>query len=253
VQLRKNVVTHFSQNKFAGTLARVREPSYSVANVLLRSSQMTRTNRAPIFAAAMMALAMMPPAFAAPVTIDQSLLDKEFELDGMDYNNTTDLSVDAATVQNDPAGVNKESGNDNIQENKSEFVPSAETDLLQSLINNKFNTNPAGLSNPTMRNEVNLDVSSSDEITANVGVNAASGAFNLQVNASVTAAAGDLLAQSAADIQQDAQLNTNLLQDTVNVVVSNIDVDEVTANVGINAVSGVGNAQANSFTVTTPY
>ena len=214
---------------------------------------MTRANRAPIFAAAIAALAMMPPAFAAPVTIDQILLDKEFQLDGMDYENTVDLSVDAGTVQDDPAGVNEQKGNDNVQENKSEFVPSAESDLLQSLTNNKFNTEPADLANPTMRNTVNLDVQSSEEITANVGVNAAAGAFNLQVNASVTAAAGDLLAQSSGDIEQTSKMNANLLQDAVNDVFSNIVVDEVTANVGINAVSGVGNAQSNSFTITTPF
>lgn len=46
---------------------------------------------------------MMPPAFAAPVVIDQILLDKEFELGGMDYINTVDLSVDAAIVQIDPS------------------------------------------------------------------------------------------------------------------------------------------------------
>ena len=103
-----------------------------------------------------------------------------------------------------------------------------------------------------MHNTVNLDIQSSDEIVADVGVNAAAGAFNLQLNASVIAAGGDLLSQSAGDIQQEAQFNANVLQDTVNDVFSNIDVDEVSANVGINAVSGVGNAQTNSFTITTP-
>jgi hypothetical protein len=213
---------------------------------------MTRTNRAPLLAAALTALAMMPAAFAAPVTIDQILKDKEFQLDGMDFDNTVDLSVDAAIVQTDPLGVNKESGQDNIQENRSVLVPEAESDLLQSHTNNSFNTDPAGLSNPLMHNTVNLDIASSDEIVSDVGVNAAAGAFNLQLNASVIAAGGDLLSQSAGDIQQEAQFNANLLQDTVNDVFSNIEVDEVSANVGINAVSGVGNAQTNSFTITTP-
>jgi hypothetical protein len=211
---------------------------------------MTRPNRAPLLAAALTALAMMPAAFAAPVTIDQILKDKEFQLDGMDFDNPVDLSVDAAIVQTDPLGVNKESGQDNIQENRSVLVPEAESDLLQSHTNNSFNTDP--LANPLMHNTINLDIASSDEIVSDVGVNAAAGAFNLQLNASVIAAGGDLLSQSAGDIQQEAQFNANVLQDTINDVFSNIEVDEVSANVGINAVSGVGNAQTNSFTITTP-
>ena len=43
-------------------------------------------------------------------------------------------------------------------------------------------------------------------------------------------------------------MNASVLNDTVNDVMSNIVVDEVIANVGVNAVSGVGNAQINSFT-----
>ena len=48
-------------------------------------------------------------------------------------------------------------------------------------------------------------------------------------------------------------MNASVLNDTVNDVMSNIVVDEVIANVGVNAVSGVGNAQINSFTVTSPF
>lgn len=146
--------------------------------------------------------------------------------------------------------MNEQDGND-IQENKSVLVPTAESDLLQASPTTASTPTPSAT--PLMHNSVNLDVSASEEIVADVGVNAAAGAFNLQMNSSVVAAAGDLLSKSAADIQQDAQLNASVLQDAVNDVVTNIVVDEVYAKVGINAVSGVGNKQNNSFTITRPY
>lgn len=211
---------------------------------------MTRPSRATVLATALAAMASA--AFAAPVTIEQILTDKEIQLGGMDYDKAVDLTVDAAIVQTNPAGVNEQDGNDNVQENRSVLVPEAESDLQQTLTNNSFNTDPADLPSPLMHNAVNLDVSSSDEIIADVGVNAAAGAFNLQLNASVVAVGGDLLSQSAGDLRQDAQWNAVVIQDAINDVTSTIVVDEVIANVGINAVSGVGNAQLNSFTLTTP-
>jgi len=215
---------------------------------------MTRNNRKYLFAAAMTALVVAPVAgFAAPVEINQSLLDEEFQLDGMDYVNPVVVDVNTDDVQTDPAGVNEQSGNDNIQENRSELAPSAESKLRQSLTGLEFNTDPADLPNPIMYNSVDLNISSSDPIIADVGVNAAAGAFNLQINASIIAAGGDLLSQSAGDLSQDSLSNAAIVQDAVNDVVSNIVVDEVIANVGVNAVSGVGNAQINSFTATSPF
>jgi len=191
--------------------------------------------------------------FSAPVTIDQTLMDEEYQLDGMDYINPVGVDVDASAVQNDPLGVNEQSGNDNVQENRSVLVPSAESKLRQNLTGNDFNTDPADLPNPLMHNSVDLAISSTDPIIADVGVNAAAGAFNLQINASVVAVGGDLLSQSAGDIGQTALSNASIVQDAVNDVFSNIVVDEVSANVGVNAVAGVGNEQINSFTVTTPF
>ena len=213
---------------------------------------MTRTNQKFALAAAIAALTISPFAsFAAPVEIDQSLDAKEVQLGGGDYVNPVDVNVDASDVQNDPLGVNEESGNDNIQENRSEIVPQAETKLRQSLTNLDFNTTPED--GVHVLNTVNLDVSSSDPIIADVGVNAAAGAFNLQINASVTAIGGDHLSQSVGDIGQRALSNVSLVQDATNDVFSNIVIDEVVANVGVNAVAGVGNEQINSFTATTPF
>ena len=215
---------------------------------------MTHENLKYLLAAAMAAFVVMPSAgFSAPVTIDQTLVDQEFQLDGMDYTNPVGVDVDASTVQNDPLGVNEQSGNHNLQENRSVVVPSAETKLRQNLTGQDFNTSPADIANPKMRNSVDLNISSTDPIIADVGVNAAAGAFNLQINASVVAVAGDLLSQSSGDIGQGGLANAAIVQDAVNDVFSNIVIDEVVANVGVNAVAGVGNAQINSFTATTPF
>ena len=212
---------------------------------------MTRKNRNSVLAA-IAALTIVPFAgFAAPVEIDQSLVDEEFQLGGMDFVNTVDVNENASDVQNDPNGVNEQSGYENRQENRSELVPSAETKLRQSLTGLEFNTDLDDT--PQVRNTVNLNLSSTDPIIADVGVNAAAGAFNLQINASVTALGGDLLSQSVGDIGQRAASNISLVQDATNDVFSNIVVDEVIANVGVNAVSGVGNEQINSFTATTPF
>jgi len=215
---------------------------------------MTHENRKNLLAAAIAALVAVPFAgFAAPVTIDQSLLDEEFQLNGADYINPVDGNVNASDVQNDPLGVNEQSGYDNIQENRSEFVPGAESKLRQNLTGLDFNTDPADLPNPQMHNTVNLNISSTDPIIADVGVNAAAGAFNLQINASVVAVGGDLLSQSSGDLGQRSFSNAAIVQDAVNDVFSNIVIDEVIANVGVNAVAGGGNEQINSFTVTTPF
>ena len=215
---------------------------------------MTRENSKHLLAAAIAALVVMPfAALAAPVTIDQTLMDEEFKLNGVDYINPVTVNEDASTVQNDPLGVNEQSGNDNIQENRSVVVPSAESKLRQNLIGNDFNTDPADLPNPLMHNSVDLTISSTDPIVADVGVNAAAGAFNLQINASVVAVGGDLLSQSSGDIGQRTLSNAAIVQDAVNDVFSNIVIDEVIANVGVNAVAGVGNEQINSFTITRPF
>ncbi len=63
------------------------------------------------------------PVDVAPVVIDQVLVDKEFQLDGMDDINTVTLSVDADVVQGDPGGVNESDGEQNVQENQDVVTP----------------------------------------------------------------------------------------------------------------------------------
>ena len=194
-------------------------------------------------------------ASAAPVVTDQSLMNEDFELMGMDYINTVTLSVDADDVQGDPDGVNEEQGNDNIQENKSVVVTPDPADSLlrQDLTNNTFNTDPADGASPVMYNAVDFDITAVGPITEDIGVNAAAGAFNLQANSSVLAAGIGVLGQATADVGQDTLSNGSVIQDSTNQIMSTIDLQDITANVGINLVSGVGNEQINTFTATSSF
>jgi hypothetical protein len=204
------------------------------------------------------ALAMlitMPTASAAPaLEREQALVDQEFELNGVDATNTVNVDLDAAIVQTDPAGHNEQQpAGANLQENHSLQAPTADAVLLQTLISNDFNRETAEMF-ATMYNSVNLEVDASEELTANVGINAAAGVFNLQMNASVMApAATDTLAQSSADLGQQGQFNYSVLQDVTNEVTTSIVLDDVAVNVGINSVAGVGNELMNSVTIMRPF
>jgi hypothetical protein len=206
-----------------------------------------------LLAAAVAALAMVPlGGLAQP--LEQILMDEALELGGMGYDNSLDLDIDAAVVQADPEGRNEQKGDNNLQENRSAVVPTAESTLLQSLTGNTFNLDSAELANTLVTNTVNLDVTASAPITNNVGINVSAGAFNLQANSSLLAIVPvDLLAESKADVRQEALLNGSVLQDITNVVTTTIILDDNSANVGINTVSGIGNEQLNTFTVTTSF
>jgi hypothetical protein len=194
------------------------------------------------------------PVDIDPVITDQVLVDEEFQLDGMDDINMVTLSVDADVVQGDPDGVNESDGEQNVQENKDVVTSDpADSVLRQNLTNNSFNTDPADAANPVLRNTVDFSIASDGPITEDIAVNAAAGAFNLQANSMVIAVGIGLLGQSQADSRQDSVANGSVLQDATNEIFSTIDLEDVNANVGINLVSGVGNAQINSFTATTSF
>lgn len=194
------------------------------------------------------------PMDTDPVVTDQNHIGEEFQLDGMDDINSVTLSVDADTAQGDPDGVNENDGEGNVQENKGVVTTDPADSLLrQNLTNNGFNTDPADGPNPIMRNTVDFSISADGPITEDIAVNAAAGVFNLQANQMVTAIGAGILGQSQADVRQDTLSNGSVLQDATNEIFSTIDLDDVTANVGINLVSGVGNEQINSFTATTSF
>lgn len=198
------------------------------------------------------ALALLSSASsAAPVVTDQGLMGEEFQLGGMDYINIVPLAVDGDTAQGDPDGENEQSGDDNVQENKSVLVPDADSLLRQNLTDNSFNTDPADGPNPGMHNAIDFSLTATGDITQDVLVNAAAGAFNLQANSSVIEVGMGLLAEATADAQQETLLNGSVVQDSANEVMSTISVEDVSANIGVNLVSGVGNEQLNTFTVRT--
>jgi hypothetical protein len=194
------------------------------------------------------------PVDVLPVETIQVLEDKEFQLDGMDDINLVTLHLDGDVVQGDPDGVNESDGEQNVQENTDVVTPDpADSFLRQNLTNNSFNTDPADAANPVLRNTVDFSIASDGPITEDIAVNAAAGVFNLQANSMVVAIGVGLLGQSQADSRQDTVANGSVLQDATNEVFSTIDLEDVAANVGINLVSGVGNAQINSFTATTSF
>jgi hypothetical protein len=167
-----------------------------------------------------------------------------------DYDNFLPLNVDAAIVQTEPAGRNDQLGDHNLQENRSILAPAGETMMLQSLTGNSFSFDVLEFAH--VNNAVSLEVTASGPITDNVGINAAAGAFNLQANSSVLAVLPAVaLAESAGDVEQNAQLNNSVLTDVANDVMTTIILEDVTVNVGVNSVSGIGNEQLNLFTVTT--
>lgn len=194
------------------------------------------------------------PVDVTSVETIQGLDNKEFQLDGMDDINLVTLPVDADTAQGDPDGVNESEGEQNVQENKDVVTTDpADSFLRQNLTNNSFNTDPADAASPVMRNTVDFSITSDGPITEDTAVNAAAGAFNLQANSMVIAVGLGLLGQSRADSRQDTVSNGSVLQDATNEIFSTINLEDVTANVGINLVSGVGNEQINTFTATTSF
>ena len=194
------------------------------------------------------------PVDVAPVETIQVLEDEEFQLNGMDDTNLVTLDLDGDVVQGDPGGVNESDGEANVQENTDVVTPDpADSFLRQNLTNNSFNTDPADAANPVLRNTVDFTIASDGPISEDIAVNAAAGVFNLQANSMVVAIGVGLLGQSQADSRQDTVANESVLQDATNEIFSTIDLEDVGANVGINLVSGVGNAQINSFTATTSF
>ena len=203
-----------------------------------------------MFGAAIAALAIVPvSALADPVVREQILLDQVFELNGVNDTNSVTGDFDVAT---DP---DEESGDSNLQDNTSvQPAPPAESTLLQSLTGQVFNRDSADASYAQMHNTVVVNITATGPLSDDADLNTGAGAFNLQMNTSVVASvAADDLAGSLADVQQDSQLNISVLQDVVNELTPTIVLDGTSANVGINSVAGVGNAQLNSATMTVPF
>jgi len=184
------------------------------------------------------------------LTDEQALADIALNLGNSE--NTLNPVANVSTALGETIDLNWMAGEFNLQDN--DFVLSFTSDdaqslLQQSLLGQSFNLEAAELAGAQAHNTVAADISAPDGVEGTVGVNAASGAFNVQKNAAAIAiVSGAMLALSSAEIGQQATHNLSLHGDAINDVTAVITMNNVSGNVGINLASGVGNVQLNSAT-----
>jgi hypothetical protein len=212
---------------------------------------------APIGASARDSLDIAAAA-SASLNDEQTLSGNTLELGSFD--NSLGFAGDIATDASGAIGLNMTAGDFNLQQNAavlamiSDAASSetyASTSLAQTLFGNTLNGEAA---ESQMRNAVGVDITATGDVAGNVGLNAVSGAFNLQSNAvAIAAVPGSMLAQAQAGLMQNMQQNLSVHHDAVNDVAATIILDGVSGNVGMNLASGVGNVQSNSITIARPF
>jgi hypothetical protein len=194
----------------------------------------------------------------ATLNEEQTLSDNALQPGHLD--NSVSFAADIATDASGALGINMAAGDFNLQKNAAVLAmisdpasnaSSASTSLLQNVFGNAFNIDST---DATMHNVVSVDISASDDVAGNVGVNAASGAFNVQSNAiAIAAAPASILAQAQAGLMQNVEQNSSTHHNVVNEVAATVILDGVSGNVGMNFASGVGNVQSNSITIARPF
>jgi hypothetical protein len=211
---------------------------------------------APIGATAQESLEI---ASAANATLSEEQTVSENTLELGNFDNSVSFAADIATEASGAIGLNMTAGDFNLQNNTAVLAliadsASSETYAGTSLLQNLFGNLNGGATDAQMRNVVSVEISASGEVAGNVGLNAASGAFNLQSNAvAIAAVPGSVLAQAQAGLAQNAQHNLSIHHDAVNTVAATIILDNVSGNIGMNLASGVGNVQSNSITIARPF
>jgi hypothetical protein len=197
-------------------------------------------------------------AASATLSDEQTVSSNTLELGNFD--NSISFAADIATETSGAIGLNMTAGGFNLQDNAAVLAwiadaasseTYASTSLLQNLFGNVLDGGPA---DARMRNAVSVDISASGDVAGNVGLNAVSGAFNVQSNAvAIAAVPGSVLAQAQAGLTQNAEQSLSIHHDAVNDVMAAIILDSVSGNVGMNLASGVGNVQSNSITIARPF
>ena len=212
---------------------------------------------APIGASAQDSLDL---AAAASATLNEEQTVSGTTLELGSYDNSISFAADIATESSGAIGLNMTAGDFNLQQNAAVLAliadsASSETSASTSLSQNLFgNTLNGGATDAQLRNSVSVEVAASGDVAGNVGLNAVSGAFNIQSNAvAIAAVPGSLLAQAQAGLTQSAQQNLSVHHDAVNDVAATIILDGISGNVGMNLASGVGNIQGNSITIARPF
>jgi len=186
-----------------------------------------------------------------PLLTDEQIL-SAIDLEPGDSENALSPTADVSTTATETIDLNWTAGDSNFQDNA--FVLSFTSDDAQSLFRQAllglgFNKETAALAQAGLHNMIDAAISAPDGVEGTVGVNAASGAFNVQKNAAAIAVIpGSMLALSSAGIGQEAAGNFSLHHDATNDVTATITLNNVSGNVGINLASGVGNVQLNSVT-----
>jgi hypothetical protein len=120
---------------------------------------------------------------------------------------------------------------------------------LQSLYNNGFNDERYEVENTNIDNSVSVTGALSAG-SGNLGLNAASGAFNIQKNAMVIASVtGGHLAEATSGVIQHSEKNTSVVEDVTNNVNFASSLVGASGNIGVNLAAGVGNLQLNTLTI----
>ena len=208
--------------------------------------------------------AALAALIAAPARADAPLPDQQLwpGLARLDSNNSVSFAADIATETSGAIGLNMTAGDFNLQNNAAVLALIADSASSETYAEHVAVADASSARRPTaaertlmMRNAVNVDISASGDIAGNVGLNAVSGAFNLQSNAvAIAAVPGSMLAQAQARPDRRTRSRTSPCITTPSTTCRpRSSLDSVSGNVGMNLASGVGNVQSNSITIARPF
>jgi len=190
------------------------------------------------------------------------------------YTNTVTSGVAAANATGN-IGINMVAGDYNLQENAAvlssadagvDFISGASEGggnltvasggaeagsfSLQNLFDVGFNGESYEIENSVVSNTVTIGGGTLGGASGNIGLNAASGAFNIQKNALVIAAVnGGNLAEATAGVWQNSNESESYVETVTNAVTLGDSLAGASGNIGVNLASGVGNLQINSLTM----
>jgi hypothetical protein len=194
-------------------------------------------------------------AFAqnASVVTLQDLDGKTVDNGGVPYVNAVTVNLNITT----PTAENHDSGDDNLQSNDLDAPPTADgadATVSQSLRHSRFNADSANSDPGQVRNSADVGVTVTGDAFGNAALNAAAGAFNLQANsAAIAMVPTGELADSMAVLSQFTLQDFAVQHDTTNELTTNIVLEDVSGNLGINVATGAGNTQANTAAIATQF
>lgn len=168
-----------------------------------------------------------------------------FYIGGLNLSASGSISVDLAYNYTAEGSSSQSSG----RSARTSGAAEAGSFSLQSLYNNGFNDERYEVENTDVDNSVSVSgaLSAAD---GNLGLNAASGAFNIQKNALVIASVtGGHLAEATSGVLQHSEANNSVVEDVTNNVSFSSSLSGASGNIGVNLAAGVGNLQLNTLTI----